>query len=250
MQKSSHLISTFDLDKVMCQISACSLSVCELRSWNATESGLAVVTWHFWRGVLEISENVWSLNRCWPNSPSVCCLAQNWLIPLWASVFIFRVYTHQLCHSVDVDLSLLQASAEEHWCCHQEVVSYTVSIDIQRCNLAAVVGANLKEKQMQLVKKIQVLLFYHFGSLKGIPSFRWLYALKFLASSPLFAEPDVVYRWSEEELTDLNIVSKCGPVSVRVLVLLWMLRLWELHRELISHWSGWNIGFQIKNICL
>lgn len=48
MAKFSHLISTFNLDKVMCQMSACSMSVCELWSWNATESGSLCVTGHFW----------------------------------------------------------------------------------------------------------------------------------------------------------------------------------------------------------
>lgn len=66
-------------------------------------------------------------------------------------VFDFRIHTYQLCHSIDVHFPLLQSSAEEHRCCHQEVVSYTVSVNIQRCNLAAIVGANLKEMYMQYI---------------------------------------------------------------------------------------------------
>lgn len=67
------------------------------------------------------------------------------LMCFFLSLFVFLVYAHQLCHSVDVDLSLLQASTEKHRRCHQKVISYAVSIDVQRCNLTAEVGANLKE---------------------------------------------------------------------------------------------------------
>lgn len=60
------------------------------------------------------------------------------------SLFVFTGSTHQLRHSVDVDLALLQSSTEEHRCCHQKVVSYPVSVDIHGRNFAAVVGADLK----------------------------------------------------------------------------------------------------------
>ena len=73
-------------------------------------------------------------------------------------VFVFRIHTHQLCHSVDIHFPLLQASAEEHGCCHQEVVSYTVSVNIQRCNLAAIVGANLKEIHMHFIEQAYATL--------------------------------------------------------------------------------------------
>lgn len=63
------------------------------------------------------------------------------------SLFVFTGSTHQLSQSVDVDLSLLQSSTEEHWCCHQKVVSYPVSVDIHGRNFAAVVGADLKVAQ-------------------------------------------------------------------------------------------------------
>lgn len=57
-------------------------------------------------------------------------------------VFAFAS-AHQLGHSVDVDLSLLQASAEEHGRRHQQVVGDAVSVNVHRCDLAAKVGANL-----------------------------------------------------------------------------------------------------------
>lgn len=153
MAKFFHLIATFNLDKVMCQMSACSMSVFELLSWNATQSGLECVIGHFWRGVLEITEYVWSLDRCRP----ILCrgLLCPQLINLCVcpdSVFVVTVFTHQLCHSVDVDFSLLQASTEKHGCCHQKVVGYTVSINIHRCNLTAIVGADLKAKYMRVIK--------------------------------------------------------------------------------------------------
>lgn len=64
------------------------------------------------------------------------------------SLFVFTGSTHQLSQSVDVDLSLLQSSTEEHRCCHQEVVGYPVSVDIHGRNFAAVVGADLKVTEM------------------------------------------------------------------------------------------------------
>lgn len=64
------------------------------------------------------------------------------------SLFVVTGSAHQLSQSVDVDLSLLQASTEEHRCRHQKVVSYPVSVDIHRRNFAAVVGADLKVAQM------------------------------------------------------------------------------------------------------
>lgn len=60
----------------------------------------------------------------------------------------FMVFTHQLSQSVDVDLSLLQSSTEEHGRRHQKVVGYPVSVDIHGCNFTAVVGADLKVAQM------------------------------------------------------------------------------------------------------
>lgn len=61
-----------------------------------------------------------------------------------SSLFVFRVFTHQLRQSVDVDLSLLQPATEEHGRRHQQVVGDPVSIDIHGRNFAAVVGADLE----------------------------------------------------------------------------------------------------------
>lgn len=58
---------------------------------------------------------------------------------------LFRVSTYQLCYSVNVDLSFLQASAEKHWSCHQKVVRHAVSVNIHWGNLTAVVRADLKK---------------------------------------------------------------------------------------------------------
>lgn len=102
-----YLIFTFNLDKAMWRWYA----------WvSGSGSGLCV-TKNLWRGLLEIQ----SLPFEQVNSYS----------------------TYLLCHSVDVDFSLLQACTEEHWRSHQKIVSYTVSINIQRCNLTTVIGANL-----------------------------------------------------------------------------------------------------------
>lgn len=60
------------------------------------------------------------------------------------SLFVFTGSTHQLSQSVDVDLSLLHSSTEEHRRCHQKVVGYPVSVDIHGRNFAAVVGADLE----------------------------------------------------------------------------------------------------------
>lgn len=100
-------------------------------------------------GEAETTGNVWSLNRC---STPFCFCVSNWWIPSRVSAFVVQVFrgrTHQLGHSVDIDLSLLQASTEEHGRRHQKVVSYAVSINVQRCDLAAVVGADLEETCMQ-----------------------------------------------------------------------------------------------------
>lgn len=66
------------------------------------------------------------------------------LSPCLFGVFFFTVFTHQLSQSVDVDLSLLQSSTEEHGRRHQKVVGYPVSVDIHGRNFTAVVGADLE----------------------------------------------------------------------------------------------------------
>lgn len=158
MAKFSHLISIFNLDMVMCQMSACSKCV------NCGAGMQQSLVW----GVLpdtsgEVCEKLLGMSGVWAGADPILCsgplgpklINPCMCLPLcicW-SFFCWRVYTHQLCHSVDIDLPLLQASTEEHGCCHQKVVSYTISIDIHRSNLTAVVGANLKETYMHVILK-------------------------------------------------------------------------------------------------
>lgn len=132
---------------------------------------------------------------------------------------MFRGRTHQLCHSVDIDLSLLQASTEEHGRRHQKVVSYAVSINVQRCDLAAVVGADLEETCMQS---------------------------EFAGEYVLFVDSHVVFGGTDdlELIIYSNIESKwevcvASKQVVRVVGISWMLR----RRRWISHWSGRNIIF-------
>lgn len=73
------------------------------------------------------------------------------------TLFVFPVFTHQFCQSVDVDLSLLQSSTEEHGRCHQKVVRDAVSVNIHGRNFAAIIGANLKVTKTHAFKNGQII---------------------------------------------------------------------------------------------
>lgn len=62
------------------------------------------------------------------------------------------LYTYQLCDSVDVDLALLHPSAEEHGRRHQEIVCHSIPVDIQGGYLTAIVGADLQDMHMHVLK--------------------------------------------------------------------------------------------------
>lgn len=46
-------------------------------------------------------------------------------------------------NAVDVHFAPFPASAKEHWCSNKQVISDSVSIDVHRSNLTAIVRANL-----------------------------------------------------------------------------------------------------------
>lgn len=46
-------------------------------------------------------------------------------------------------NAVDVHFAPFPASTEEHWCSNQQVISDSISIDVHRSNLTAVVRADL-----------------------------------------------------------------------------------------------------------
>lgn len=73
------------------------------------------------------------------------------------SVCSYSFFTHQFCQSVDVDLPLLQSSAEEHGRRHQQIVRDPVSVNIHGRNFAAIIGSNLKVTNMHAFKKSRLI---------------------------------------------------------------------------------------------
>lgn len=169
-----------------------------------------VKCWQWCWKPAECNWEIWGLNMCRPSSVQSLVNAR------------VHLYTYQLCDSVDVDLSFLQACAEEHRCWHQKVISYAVSVDIHRCNLTAIIGANLKETLVCAVwRSVWFISLKAFNQMMTLPAFSLLIksnhkrhtiqnkTLKF----PLvvFAPHDVwVWRVAHELewLLNFNIVSK------------------------------------------
>lgn len=122
-----------------------------------------VKCWQWCWKPAECNWEIWGLNMCRPSSVQSLANAR------------VHLYTYQLCDSVDVDLSFLQACAEEHRCWHQKVISYAVSVDIHRCNLTAIIGANLKETLVRAVwRSVWFISLKTFNQMMTLPAFSLL----------------------------------------------------------------------------
>ena len=136
---SAHLIWTGSC--VKCLAAACQCVNCGAGMQQSLDGN----------GTLLVKKKLMQTSGVWTGVDPI--LSLNLIYPCVSLfVWVLRVYTHQLCHSVDIDFSLLHASTEEHGCCHQEVVCYTVSINVQGCDLTAIVGANLKKTYSACMK--------------------------------------------------------------------------------------------------